>query len=142
MEAMRQAMGSVKTKKDGRSTTKVLRIGRKPTPLLIKSSTRRRISRVMRMNVSAPRLCANGTPSSCRMYRSIVRTRSRGLPATVILEGRKQCKRPTGAYLTPVKGYDRCSPRLVGRRGIRGKYYTQGVLSDDRACRKGGRCEE
>src|SRR3989475_10980037 len=69
MDAIRQPIGRVRTKKDGSSRRKVFSRGRSPTPLLIRSSMSRRISRVIRINVSAPRLCANGTPSSCRMYR-------------------------------------------------------------------------
>src|SRR5437867_2168679 len=75
IDAIRQPIGRVRTKKDGSSRRKVFSRGRSPTPLLIRSSTSRRISRVIRINVRAPMLCANGMPSSCRMYRSIVRTR-------------------------------------------------------------------
>src|SRR5947199_855111 len=71
MDAIRQPIGRVRTKKDGSSRRKVFSRGRSPTPLLIRSSTSRRISRVIRINVKAPRLCAKGMRSACRMDRLI-----------------------------------------------------------------------
>src|SRR3989442_349446 len=51
MDAIRQPIGRGRTKKDGSSRRKVFSRGRSPTPLLIRSSTSRRISPVIRINV-------------------------------------------------------------------------------------------
>src|SRR5438094_826140 len=69
------AIGSVRTKKDGRRWRKTLSTAKNPIPFETRSSTRRSNSFVSMTKQSAARLTKKGGRSSAKMYRSrIVRT--------------------------------------------------------------------
>src|SRR5437879_2217859 len=127
-------------KNEGHNRRKVLSSKTRPTPLLIRSSTRRRISLVNKTKVSTPRLKANGAPSSCSRYLSSVRNRLVSAYPYVIPKGPSSVNAVEMAAtttasaqmggtsylrfqynpLTAFRGYDRCCPRWSsGAEGLR-----------------------
>ena len=67
IDEIRQAMGSVNTKKEGMRLTTIFRTARRLTPLVTNNSTRRNISLVRTIKQRIQRLMKKGTSSSLNM---------------------------------------------------------------------------
>ena len=67
IDEIRQAIGSVNTKKDGMRLTITFRMAMRLTPLVTNNSTRRNISLVRTIKHRMPRLMKKGTSSSLNM---------------------------------------------------------------------------
>ena len=66
-EEIKQAMGKVRTRKDGIRCARIVRTDIIPTPFDTKSSTRRNISFVNIMKHRAPKLTIKGVMSSLKI---------------------------------------------------------------------------